>query len=250
MAPDYEAYVASVLKKRVEKVIVILEQEGLLRPDTEILDVGCGPGTYALPFARQVKAVTALDAARVACRILEQKVRKEQLTNITVLERLWEDVDLAGEGLAGRFDLAFASLTPAVRDYETLIKLNQASRGYCCLVSRVGSCDPVRQDLWRAILKQEQPKPDHNLVYIFNLLFTKGYCPTMRYFNVEWVEDQAVNGAAKMLCRHFWKYTEITPEVKEQILFYVQQHSVGGRLRFAVRTCFNVMTWRTDSQFG
>ncbi|HHX87535.1 MAG TPA: class I SAM-dependent methyltransferase [Firmicutes bacterium] len=248
-ASGFIAHAAPAMEQRLNNVITALEQEKMLSPDIEILDVGCGPGTYALPFARRVKAVTALDGAREMCRMLEQKAEKEKLTNITVLERLWEDVDLVGESLANRFDLVFVSMTPAVNDYKTLLKLNQTSRQHCCLVSRVGNYDPVRRELWQVVFKQDEPKPDRDLVYIFNFLFARGYYPTMHYFSIEQTEEQTVNNALKSLCQGLWHYMEITPEVKENILAFVQQRSVNGIFRSTIRTYFNIMTWNINSRF-
>ncbi|RUM40533.1 MAG: class I SAM-dependent methyltransferase, partial [Desulfobulbus sp.] len=31
------------------------------RPEWSVLDIGCGPGTLAIPLARRVKTITALD---------------------------------------------------------------------------------------------------------------------------------------------------------------------------------------------
>lgn len=155
-APNYGQHTSGRGKERVEKVINLLEREQILTPETEVLDVGCGPGTYALPFAERVKSVTALDGAREMCRILEQKAREAKLHNITVLHSMWEDVDLEKEGLLHRFDLVFASMTPAVCDCETLTKLNQASRKYCCLISWAGgSFSRARQELWELLFKEK-----------------------------------------------------------------------------------------------
>jgi len=93
--------------------------------------LAAAPELMPLPFAKEVKSVTALDGAIEMCRILEQKVEELGLDNIQVIHRLWEELDIEKEGLAEKFDLVFASMTPAVSDFETLDKLNQASSKYC-----------------------------------------------------------------------------------------------------------------------
>lgn len=131
LAPSYGQCSSGKGWEHLEQVIDLLEEEQILTPETDILDVGCGPGVYALPFAKRVRSVTALDGAEEMCKILKEKAKKSGLDNITVLVRMWEKVDLEKEGMAHSFDLVFASMTPAVGDCETLMKLNQASRKFC-----------------------------------------------------------------------------------------------------------------------
>jgi predicted RNA methylase len=80
-------------QKRLRRVLKFLEDKKLLKPNIDVLDVGCGPGVYALSFAKQARTVCALDGAREMCDILEDKAKQEGLNNIKVLQRMWEDVD-------------------------------------------------------------------------------------------------------------------------------------------------------------
>jgi len=47
--------------------------ERLLRPDDTLLDVGAGTGRFAIPLARQVRRVTALDQSAAMLDVLAQK---------------------------------------------------------------------------------------------------------------------------------------------------------------------------------
>ncbi|MGQ9825906.1 MAG: class I SAM-dependent methyltransferase [Desulfotomaculales bacterium] len=250
LAPNYGKHTSGRGRERLEKVIGLLEQEGILTPETEVLDVGCGPGTYALPFAERVKSVTALDGAEEMCRILKEKAKETGLENITVLVRMWEDVDIKKEGLASAFDLVFASMTPAVSDDETLLKLNQASRKYCCLISRAKGKFSSRtlEELWELIFKEKDTGRGHMIIYPFNLLYSLGYYPTMRYLDSCWVQEEPIDQAVESLCRSFWLYTEITPQVKDTIARYVQERAVNGVFRQETQARLGIMTWRVDEQ--
>ncbi len=58
--------------------------------------------------------------------------------NIRVIQDTWQDIHLDGEGLGDGFDLVFASMSPGVRDPETLQKMMTASNGFCYLSSFSG----------------------------------------------------------------------------------------------------------------
>lgn len=247
MAPKYGQHHAGKGQERIEKVICSLEESGMLTPEAEVLDVGCGPGTYALPFTGRCKSVTALDGAREMCRILKEKVAEAGLSNVKVLQHMWEDVDLEKEGLLNRFDLVFASMTPAVSDYETFLKLNQASRKYCCLISWAGgSFNEARRDLWELLFYEKDESRGHHTFYQINLLFSMGYYPTISYFDSYWVNEETVEEAIESLCRSFWHYTEITPQVKDTIAGYVKEKCTNGFFRQETRARLSMMTWRVD----
>lgn len=120
-------------KKRVDRVLAWLEQQGILHSEMEVLDIGAGTGVFTVPLARRAARVTALEPAPEMLAALQKRVEAEGLANVYFLDREWEKVDPAAEGLAGRFDLVFASLTPGVRDIDTLMKMTACSRGWCFL---------------------------------------------------------------------------------------------------------------------
>ena len=250
MAPKYGQHHTDKRQERIEKIINILEKNGMLTPEADVLDVGCGPGTYALPFSGRCKSVTALDGAREMCRILKEKAAEDGLANVTVLQHMWEDVDLEKDGLLNRFDLVFASMTPAVCDYDTFMKINLASRKFCCLISRAGgSANEARSDLWELLFHEKDDNRGYHAFFQFNLLLSMGYYPSIDYFNSCWVNEETVEEAIEGLCRSFWLYTEITPEVKDTIAGYVRERSKNGVFRQETSSRLSIMTWRVDEQF-
>lgn len=250
LAPEYGKRSSEHSPERLQKVLGILSEEGMLTPEAEVLDVGSGPGTYALPLARRVRRVTAIDGAGEMCRILREKAAEAGLSNINVLQRMWEDIDLKEEALERRFDLVFASMMPGVCNKETLLKLIQASRRYCCLITWVeGAYNQIRQKLLEQFLGEKSPQRDFKAIYIYNLLYSLGYYPAMRYLHNSWVQKETEEEAVESLSRFLWLYMEITPEVKDTIARFVRERAVEGVLAQEGRARLAVMTWRVDDRF-
>lgn len=61
-----------------------------LRPTDTLLDVGAGTGRFALPLAKSVRQLTALDHADPMLDILRQKSARQQVDNIIVQQAAWE----------------------------------------------------------------------------------------------------------------------------------------------------------------
>ena len=76
-----------------------------------VLDVGCGSGMYTIRLAQQAASVTALDISDEMLRILMQDAAAQGLANIRPVCSDWEHF-----APAERFQIVFASMTPALTD--------------------------------------------------------------------------------------------------------------------------------------
>ena len=76
-------------------------------PSWSVLDIGAGPGTLAIPLARRVRRVTAVEPSRPMIRCLERHLAEEKLSNVKIINSRWEDVSLEK---AGRHELVIALL--------------------------------------------------------------------------------------------------------------------------------------------
>ncbi len=100
---------------------------------TRVLDIGAGPGTLAIPLAYKVKDVTAIEPGAGMVAALEERVKKEKITNISCIRKVWEDVD-PGRDLSGPYDLVIASLSLTMNDIrEAVQKIDAVSCGEVCL---------------------------------------------------------------------------------------------------------------------
>jgi tRNA/tmRNA/rRNA uracil-C5-methylase (TrmA/RlmC/RlmD family) len=68
---DYE-YGRKVIKATYE----------ILKPEFEVLDVGAGPGTFVIPFAKKVNNVTALEPSQKMREMIIKNAAEEGIDNI------------------------------------------------------------------------------------------------------------------------------------------------------------------------
>jgi len=71
--------------------------------NSRVLDIGSGPGTLAIPLSPLVKEITAVEPAAGMVEILNDNLRKAGISNISTVQKCWEDVDIS-QDLDGKYD--------------------------------------------------------------------------------------------------------------------------------------------------
>lgn len=78
------------------------------RPDDTWLDIGAGAGRYALPLARGVHEVIALDPSQSMLDALREAARQHAIDNVAPIQARWPEVLEADAALAGRLPVDVA----------------------------------------------------------------------------------------------------------------------------------------------
>ncbi len=100
--------------------------EGLAIPaGSRVLDIGSGPGTLAIPLASRAAGVTAVEPAEGMAGVFRTAIENEEIKNIRIVEKKWEDVDPAAD-LEGPFDVVVASLSLSFPDIRAAVEKMQA----------------------------------------------------------------------------------------------------------------------------
>jgi ubiquinone/menaquinone biosynthesis C-methylase UbiE len=143
--------------------------------ESRVLDIGSGPGTLAIPLAPKVKSVTVVEPGAGMVSILQERAEKEGITNISCVQKRWEDIDPARD-LSGPYDLVIASLSLTMEDIQAALrKMDSVAKGSVCLYWFVDMpfWEKMYADLWEPLhggTYYSGPKAD----CLFNVLYQMG----------------------------------------------------------------------------
>jgi len=168
---SYDMALSKINSPYVEDFISRMELNG----DEVILDIGCGPGALAIPLAKKVKEVIAIDFSSQMLEELKSYAHREGITNIRTFHLGWED----DWNILPSIDIVIASRSMEVLDMEqALKKMSSHAHKRCYLTYKVGGSF-VDLEILNAIGKQVKMKPD--FCYIPIILYQNGYLPTIDY---------------------------------------------------------------------
>jgi SAM-dependent methyltransferase len=223
-----------------EKVVERMAETGWLRPDDAVLDVGCGPGTLALPMARRVREVHALDEAEGMLETLRQECGRRGIANITTLLSPWKE-----HSAPGAYDLVFASLSPAIRSGEDLMAMERASRDRCCLIVPCPSDTmATRNELWELVVGEFRPSDAYSAKYPLNVLREKGRDPVSHRVTGEVEYRRPTEDVIDHYLRYFRIFTEMTPEKEERVRRHFLHRSVDGFDIGRSGKCLELICWK------
>ncbi|MFZ5774058.1 MAG: class I SAM-dependent methyltransferase [Thermodesulfobacteriota bacterium] len=204
-----------------------------LEPGWRVLDVGCGPGTLALPLARAGHPVTGLDYSAAMLAELDRLAAGEGLASIRTIQAAWTD-DWQALGIAPH-EVAIASRSLSVDDLAAaLAKLNDWASRAVYIADRVGA-GPFDPDLFAAIGRDFDPGPDY--IFTLNLLYAMGIHARVDFITLD--ENRTYGSRKEALQSSRWMVDDLTPTEDGRLADYVDQRlSQGddGLWRLARRT--------------
>lgn len=158
-----------------------------------MLDIGAGAGRYAIPFARVVRSVTAIEPSKRMAELLRQSA----MANLRLVEARWEDAEVEPH------DAAFCS--HAMYSSEDLVgfvrKMEAKARRVCFLVMRVPSHDGVMREL--SIRIHGEPHDSPNFFVGCNVLYGMGiYADVAMEPSVRPWTDDSFDAAVDRARRH------------------------------------------------
>ncbi len=99
-----------------------------LTKDTKILDIGSGPGGFAISAAKITGSVTAVEPAAGMRNLLLRRCAEENIENIVCIAKRWENTTI--EDLDPPYDLVLASFSLGMADIRSaLLKMHQVCSG-------------------------------------------------------------------------------------------------------------------------
>lgn len=232
--------------RRLEQVNSFLRQEGVLTSTSSILDIGCGPGGFAIPFAEAGHSVVALDPAEKMLDILRKKLSPEDSRRVTTVLGLWEEIDIKEMGWEKRFDLVFASMTPGVCDIKTLEKMNACSGKWCYLSNFSGPrLFSLFEEVYLALLEKPFTNHVNDIIFPFNMLYALGYRPRLAFAHTNQQREDSIEEAAEDVIDNFQFFAgdDCVPGLEQKVWDLVEKRAVDGKIKHEMRSQAGMMIW-------
>jgi len=134
---------------------------GFSQPSLTLLDVGAGAGRFAIPLAKRVRQVTAVDPSEAMLTQLKVAAEAEGVRNVLAVQARWEDavVNPADLVICAHVVYPIAEIGPFLQ------KLDAHTLGRAFVYMRVGQVDDYVAELWRLVHGWPRlPHPDYQLL--------------------------------------------------------------------------------------
>ncbi len=133
-----------------------------------VLDIGCGTGNLAVPLARKVSRVYALDFSEEMLRHLREHARASGVDNIRAFCLSWTD----SWRRVPRADIAVCSRAMSVKNLRAaLVKMSRHAKKRCYATIHAKG-NYVSADIARLLDRTITPRPDY--IYAVNILYQLG----------------------------------------------------------------------------
>ncbi len=191
-----------------------------LTASMSVLDIGSGPGTLALPIAKRVKQVTAVDFSRGMLDTLINIADKENIHNVTPVQCAWED-NWKDKGLKPH-DIAIASRSMGVKDLgQALKKINDHAKKYVYISDKIGTT-PFDTGAFKALNRPFTSGPDY--IYTLNTLYTMGIHANVTVIELE--QDTVYHSMEEAIKSYSWMFHDISDDELDVLKHYIQAKTV------------------------
>jgi CTP:molybdopterin cytidylyltransferase MocA/SAM-dependent methyltransferase len=155
--PDFYASVSSIFRddpnREGDPVLEALRAHA--RPDDTWLDIGAGAGRYALPLARAVREVIALDPSPSMLGALRETAIEHRIDNVVPVEARWPQVLDQDANLGNRLPVDVSLIAHVGYDIEAIVPfvdaMERATRRVCLAVLMERSPASLAEPFWPPI---------------------------------------------------------------------------------------------------
>ena len=186
-----------------------------------VLDMGCGSGTLAVPLAKSVASVTAVDLSGEMLALARARCEAEGIDNVTTLQGRWED-NWKELGI-GVHDVAVASRSMVADDLRgSVLKLDAVARKRVYVVTVVAD-GPFDRRLFEAIGKPLNVGPDY--IYNYNMLYQMGILANVAF--IEETRNRTYSDPEEAFASVRWMFFgDLNSLEEEKLRAYVHAHLV------------------------
>jgi SAM-dependent methyltransferase len=166
-AREFDERVKKKLERPDELRDFVIERLG---PTDAVLDIGSGTGGWAIPLARVVRKVTAIDPSPAMNEILKENIESSGVANVEVIEGRWEDVEVPPHEVALCSHAMYGS-----PDFAGFVQKMESVATTCYFVIRLPNLQGVMADLCRLV--KGHPHDSPNFIVAHNALLEMGRLP-------------------------------------------------------------------------
>lgn len=134
-------------------------------------------------------------------------------------------------------------MTPGVDDPESLLKLINSSRKYCYLSTFAGRTDKAREELWQVLTGDHFQKRDLDIIYPFNLLYSWGYRPNLRFYRHYASDFLPLEEAVEELLQYFHLVMEADSKVENKVREYVTEKLKNNLFPYEREIYHGMLLW-------
>ncbi|AKL94301.1 methyltransferase [Clostridium aceticum] len=212
-------------------VMDLLRSKGILQKTSTVLDIGCGPGRYTIPMAKECREVVAIDISQEMLQYAKDHAISAGLDNIIYKQSTWEDIDLKEYGWEKKFDVVLASMTPGVYNFATFKKMLEASKGYCYLSGFIQRSNQLWDPIQKEVLGEDSRKQqDDKIYYAFNILWQLGYHPEIFYQERTWEQEWSLEEIQELYKQRFEINHAVQQKDIEKIEKLLAAHQKDGKV--------------------
>lgn len=185
-----------------------------------VLDVGCGPGTLALPIAPQVAQVTAVDYSAKMLEQVDLQAEKDGLDNIRTVHCSWDD-DWQQHGIT-TYDIVIASRSMNIENLAGgLQKLDSCAAGCVYIAERIDP-SPFDADAFTAIGRPFESGPDY--IYTVNMLYRLGIHPRIDLIELD--RELRFESMEQAVDNYRWMFKELRQDEEVLLEKYIAQRVI------------------------
>lgn len=199
---------------------------------TTVLDVGCGPGRFALALAPRAAEVVALDWSPAMIGIVATRARRAGLSNLRCIAGRWEDTEVDPVDISLCSYVLPLANNPAV----FLSKLDATTRRRSFVYMNAAPTDLVLDPLWRHFHGRPR-RPGPTYLDAVDILAELGIAATVEIVEVP-VRGRYASVAAAARAYRDTLLVPDTPEARRELRRLLNGWLVadGDRLRPPLRT--------------
>ncbi len=217
-----------------DSVLSALDGRGLL--DGTVLDIGCGPGTYAIPMSSKARHVIATDLNRGMLDRMEKECLLKGISNISTVQ-----CDCLEVPQSCACDLAFVSLCPPMNCPEGLSYMERLGHA-CAYVSSCAFSEGLESRVWRS-LGRSYSYAGYNTEYPFRYLKAMDRDPEMMLFSQRNVAVRTVEDTISRYISLVSRYRTLEDWMHDAIEETVSKEAVDGYIESDSETVMGLLIW-------